>query len=469
MAKKKTKKVKEDSFGSDPVIKSIEAQRKYNQDQLKSAKASIRAKSEAQKAVQRDVNKRTEAGVQVMGLRSGRERYAAEIQGGIMAATEAAGLEKLRGIDNDEMSLIADAEAAGAENDFKLLNEKITLIESKREEKRKLVQEQLKLQEEEDKKAKEAERQQTRERAIVGLMKQGVNDPLDIFDYVNYDDSGKLIGDISLDEVVGVIENVQKTDKTTGDLRQFLDSKRQGIIPQDMQFFDYKTALADAGQSTLDVATKRASLAKTYKEIEAIGAESGTKAFKEALALQKEFGDAYLKRPEVQRLTVSQDAYQTAKAAVGGKDLSKITLEQATNLSEAAATTLAKQLARLQNPDTARAADDGSITDANSIEEITSQFKNTLIKGNKVIPSKVVDASKQIDAIYKTRVKAVEPINAEFKTLRTQFGSDVRLPGEGLETQMVTISGKSVPVGSTITTKSGKKAVVNANGTVTPI
>lgn len=466
--KRKSTKPREENYENDSAVKSIEAQRNSNRNRLSSVTSSIRARAEQARTAQGDVNVRTLAGTQVMGLRSGRERYAAEVQGGIMAAQESAGLERLRSIDNDEISLISDAEAAEAQNDFQLLNQKITLIETKREEKRKLAQDQLKLQQEQDIKVKEAEQKQSRQGAIIGLMKQGVNDPLDIFDYVNYDDKGELIGDISLDEVIGVIENIQKTDKSVGDLRQFLDSKRQGAIPQDMQFFDFKQEFAKAGtyESPLDTELKKLNLSKGYKEL----SENNSNTLKEALSLQREFGADYAKRPEVQRLSVSQDAFSTAKSIIGDRDIKVLTVAQVTalDLQESDAETIAKQLARIQNPDTARAADNGDILAADSINQKQSQFYNKLIAGNKVLPDKVLSTLQTIDKIYKSRVKAVEPVNTEFKALSSTFGVNVNLQG-ALNTGTVMVGGKPVAVGSTITTKNGKRGRVNADGTITKI
>lgn len=57
------------------------------------------------------------------------------------------------------------------------------------------------------------EQASTREGAIVGLMKQGVNDPKEIYDLINYDDSGKKIGDISLKEINDVIAGVTKKEE----------------------------------------------------------------------------------------------------------------------------------------------------------------------------------------------------------------------------------------------------------------
>ena len=51
---------------------------------------------------------------------------------------------------------------------------------------------------------------QSREAAIVGLVNQGVKDPKELFDLVNYDEAGNKVGDVSLAEITAVTEALIK-------------------------------------------------------------------------------------------------------------------------------------------------------------------------------------------------------------------------------------------------------------------
>lgn len=57
-----------------------------------------------------------------------------------------------------------------------------------------------------------AEQASSREAAIVGLMQQGVTDPKELFDYLNYDEQGNRIGDITLEEINAVTSALSKDD-----------------------------------------------------------------------------------------------------------------------------------------------------------------------------------------------------------------------------------------------------------------
>lgn len=68
------------------------------------------------------INENTLASQTIIGARSGRQRYAPEIQTGILSNEERAGVQRLADLDAEEQKLINDAQAAYAENDFKLFN-----------------------------------------------------------------------------------------------------------------------------------------------------------------------------------------------------------------------------------------------------------------------------------------------------------------------------------------------------------
>jgi len=63
-------------------------------------------------------------GYTAAGIRSGRQRYAPEIQGGILNAQEAAGISRLAELDAEEQSLILQAKMAADDKQFEILQAK---------------------------------------------------------------------------------------------------------------------------------------------------------------------------------------------------------------------------------------------------------------------------------------------------------------------------------------------------------
>jgi hypothetical protein len=88
----------------------------------------------------KEQNKRRKAFLSVAGIRSGRSRYAPEVQSGILSAEEAAGIQRLKELDNEEIQLIAQAEAANEDAQFKLLYEKMAQAKAIRQEKNDIAQ-----------------------------------------------------------------------------------------------------------------------------------------------------------------------------------------------------------------------------------------------------------------------------------------------------------------------------------------
>jgi hypothetical protein len=83
----------------------------------------------------------------------------------------------------------------------------------------------------------ETERQSTRDNAISSLMQQGITDPATMLDYLNFDDSGKKIGDFTAKEVAETLKNLSSStgltvDKLTGEAKNFVVlSGIPGMLP----------------------------------------------------------------------------------------------------------------------------------------------------------------------------------------------------------------------------------------------
>jgi len=81
------------------------------------------------------MNSNRQSGLKIMGARSGRQRYASEIQSGIISAEEKEGIERLASLDAQEQQLILQAERAMEDEQFGLVMEQMSLAVQLRKEK----------------------------------------------------------------------------------------------------------------------------------------------------------------------------------------------------------------------------------------------------------------------------------------------------------------------------------------------
>lgn len=78
-------------------------------------------------------------GLEIAGIRTGRQRFAPEIQSGILSAEEKAGIQRLTELDVEEEQLILQAEQANEDNQLVLLFRRFELASQKRREKVDLI------------------------------------------------------------------------------------------------------------------------------------------------------------------------------------------------------------------------------------------------------------------------------------------------------------------------------------------
>ena len=166
---------------------------------------SIKGVYETRRTQMADVNKREQASLEAFGIASGGLRRTASF-GGILSEQERQGISRLKELDLEEKQLVSQAELEYAQEDFRVLSEKINLYNERREEKAKVLAEIQKAALEANKKAMEQQRKASVGVAVAGLMRQGVTDPKTILEYLNTDESGALIGDVSADELKTILD-----------------------------------------------------------------------------------------------------------------------------------------------------------------------------------------------------------------------------------------------------------------------
>ena len=200
----------------------------------------IKNRFDQRRREQEDINRRSQAALQQLGIRTGAARRAGSFVG-IVSAEERTGIDRLTNLDRQESELILAAKEALRTEKFDILSEKMDAIEKKREqidkEIAKFNEAVLKRNEELNKRNKRI----LRENAIIGLISEGITEPDDIFRL--------LEGDATLEEIddaMGIILEDEDNKFATGAVGQFQVAKAEALIPKDMTFFDFLRAEAIA-------------------------------------------------------------------------------------------------------------------------------------------------------------------------------------------------------------------------------
>lgn len=199
--------------------------------QTKQMLGAITQQASVRKAQQEMVNKNAEAATNRALLLGGASRYAPITAGGINENMQSLGISKLADLDAQEQAAIANAKQAQADREYDLMGKALTTAENIRQEKQAAAQKILDQQTKDNEAARKAQIQASRDSAISGLLAQGVTDPNQILNYLNYDDNGNLIGDFTAKEVSDAIANLNPQQKAITDL---LDTARNNGAPPDV-------------------------------------------------------------------------------------------------------------------------------------------------------------------------------------------------------------------------------------------
>lgn len=218
----------------------------------------------------KDINNRSLEGLRILGIRSGRQRFAPEIQTGLLTASEREGQQQLNNLESERLNLIARAELAADEKEFAILNQEFEALREN-ERARAKVAETLRIEaKEQEDKALASARKISIENSIIGLVEQGVTSPAQLFDFLNRDEQGNLTGDISLEDITGTLEKI--TDervirKLTGDAEDFQSFVDIGLINTSLP-------INEQWKQYLDIAKEDKLLSVT--EAEKLGVPFGT-------------------------------------------------------------------------------------------------------------------------------------------------------------------------------------------------
>lgn len=160
------------------------------------------------KAQMEVLNKSILQGKTIFGVRTGRQRYAPELQLQILGNEEKAGIQRLAELDVQEQQLLLDAQDAADTKSFQLLNQKMSLLSDAQKEKKQAVLDLYNMQQEK-KQAEfeqiEALQKQARE-AFEFAMDNGINQPFYTLDgYTIFDTASGTM--LNPDETGGIPES----------------------------------------------------------------------------------------------------------------------------------------------------------------------------------------------------------------------------------------------------------------------
>ena len=134
----------------------------------------------------------------------------------VLDAKTNADLQDMAALQDRERAGVASVQAAQAQQNFQLMGKRLDALDKVRADKLDLANQIAKVLYEQNKSVQEKNIQSSRDQAIGGLMSQGVTDPLEMLDYLNFDENGKKIGDFTAEEIYKTMKNLTgQTDTKT--------------------------------------------------------------------------------------------------------------------------------------------------------------------------------------------------------------------------------------------------------------
>jgi len=267
-----------DTSADDAEIKSILANMQATSDASTAATIkSIQDKYARLKAEQAKINESTLAATQGGLFRSGAAKYDAYAQNTIQVAINN-NAKEIQDLEYEEQDLINQAKAAQSTQNFKFMEKALQMAETKRAEKMEATQ---KLNEqilEAEKKARERAVEVNRDTAIADLYSQGITDV------------PSILAQLKEAGISATSKEISDTLKNTGieDINQIMSDAAKNGAPLDvLQKIGQARSVTEANilasdymQDPLDVAYKKAQIAKINKDIETsgIGESLGTDA-----------------------------------------------------------------------------------------------------------------------------------------------------------------------------------------------
>lgn len=185
------------------VMKTLAKMQQTSDRYTKDSIGGIRDKFDQREQAQVESNAQNLAGVkQVLNL-GGSSRYAPISSQGIISAQESAGIKALADIDTLERQAINEARQAQSTNDFKLLEQKLSVLDGIRQEKAAAMTS-----------LQEAQEQSDKDNQIADLVSQGIVDPVEMLQTLN-----ERGGNFTLADMTGALKGLSEVGTGGGSFK----------------------------------------------------------------------------------------------------------------------------------------------------------------------------------------------------------------------------------------------------------
>jgi hypothetical protein len=225
----------------DKILK--EEQRKLEQFKTSNAQLagqidSIKADYDSRITIMRDIGERREQSFQTLGYRIG-GRFTGGVRGGVFGGViseeERQGEARINTLDAQKKAEIEAAKQAQKSGNWKVYVQAVNNTQKIFEKQVKAVTDYNKAVKTQNDKLQKQLIETSQQGSIIDLYKQGITDPLDIYDYLNFDDSGNQIGDVSFTDISSILGDIKKGsggDYTPTEQRKL---EQAGLIDADRQ------------------------------------------------------------------------------------------------------------------------------------------------------------------------------------------------------------------------------------------
>lgn len=188
----------------------------------------IQQQFESLRKQQLEFNRRAETARSRSLLLGGSSRYAPLAASGTMLAQTEYGLQQIQDLNAKEDMAIAQAKAAQADGNMRLMMSALDMAETTRKEKQASAAKVMETIQKANDKMREARYQASRDEAIAGLVTQGITDPEQMINLLNkYEDGTSTGGDFTAEEIADTLKSFTVAEKKAEDL------------PADLQTFEY--------------------------------------------------------------------------------------------------------------------------------------------------------------------------------------------------------------------------------------
>ena len=223
----------------------------------------------------RDINSRRAQSVKTLGVRSGNRYTGGEggVFGGIIAEEERQGVKRIGELESEKQSAISAAREAARSGNWLIYSKKVDIAEKAYASQQDAV---AKLNENLVKNNNEIKKQQiqaSRDSAVGGLIEQGITDPAKLLNMLNFDESGKRIGDFTSKEIADNLKNLTVVEKAIpGIVGEWIAAKENDPAMAKFSLNDYIN-FKEPGRA-LDLKEQQLRINKLQKDISETGSDA---------------------------------------------------------------------------------------------------------------------------------------------------------------------------------------------------